>query len=246
MGNLNSLIENEDSNSQQIENFKNQYTPNGEMNSKVLTDLINSKRAEIIDLENVINLSNIEQNNLEDILREIESQRNSIALLNQNNQCSQEDLEKINNLAEAKQKLNKAIADKNRIINEINRLEKLKKESEEAEETRRKDLEFRINRAKNAKPSINFVPKILDSQEAENNKLQLSNTLLTNSNYVDESDKKINDIYMHHYNTHIKTFMKNKIVLDKLNYELNKLNSEIQYNNNKKQTYNANGEITFY
>ena len=95
MGNLNSLIENEDSNSQQIENFENQNTPNGEMNSKVLTDLINSKRAEIVDLENVINLSNIEQNNLEDILREIESQRNSISQLNQNNQCSQEDLEKL-------------------------------------------------------------------------------------------------------------------------------------------------------
>ena len=49
-----------------------------------------------------------------------------------------------------------------------NRLENLKKESEEAEETRRKDLESRINRAKNAKPSINFVPKILDNQEDEN------------------------------------------------------------------------------
>ena len=39
--------------------------------------------------------------------------------------------------------------------------------------------------------------------------------------------------------------MKSKIVLDKLKNELNKLNSEIQYNNNK-QTYSADGEIIFY
>lgn len=102
----------------------------------------------------------------------------------------------------------------------------------------------RFNYAGRAQISVDFLDR---NDENQNNLLPVN---LPQSDNIDElsnsADITVNNVFTNHYNKNLTTYMDNRIKINDMKKNIDRLNSSLHKKVNKNITYGADGEMTFH